>query len=126
MRNTMLALAAFIAFAAPAPAPAYADQACQSVAELTLDVTSHAPDTLTVERIADVTGPNVAALASAYNALPPASDNQADEVLIFHAVRKDDGREHPQWVVALFFKGCKQAAALVPAAQFKELVGLGV
>src|SRR6185312_8388406 len=103
-----------------------ADPACESPEELTTDVVTHAPPFLAVERIADISGEGVAQIVKAFNSLPPASEWQADRVLVFHALMKTTGEEHPQWVVALFFHGCKQAAAMVPGHVFKPLVGPNV
>jgi hypothetical protein len=102
-----------------------ADPACEKPAELVAEVASSAPPFLAVEQIADITGPGVAQIVERFNSLPPVSDYQADEAVIIHALVRTTGEEHPKWVVALFFHGCKQAAAAVPSAAFRPLVGSG-
>lgn len=104
----------------------WADEACQSPAEFTAHLETHAAESLSVERIADITGPAAQPIVDLYNQTPPPGDVQADEVLVFHALSRLTGQEHPQWVVALFFKGCKQEAAMVPSSAFRALVGSGV
>jgi hypothetical protein len=106
-RLAQIAVISTLAFL-PTLAAAHADQqrkACLSATSWMNDVEHHSKG-MTIVTLSDIEGLEAQAIVARINAMPPASDLQADHVVVLGARNQANGDPAPYVLVAFFSHDC--------------------
>jgi hypothetical protein len=106
-------------------APALAQEgACKSAGAMEADIRAGLKPGMQMEAPVSYAGDQAITLTDAFNSVPPATDNKADQVIVYGFVHPT-GDPSPAVLMVLFLDGCMQAGGAAQRSYLEQLLHAG-